>query len=397
MAELSKISCNSCGAELIFNPASQKTLCNFCGSEFEIEQADGAGEIMLPDGVLPFSVDQDAFKTRVLEWLSEGDYTPDDILTSSVFEEYSGIYLPMHFFSGQYSGNWSASSGYNRTERYVGRDINGKPVTKTRIVTDWRPSSGSVGGKYDLLCFAGGQDAVKGEEAVTITNFAEGTSFGRGEMKKFDAKYTLDFSLLEFKQNDDDVWYERGESKMNLIGMADIQGRIPGDKYKDLHYDLSHEHKAVTKVYIPSWIACYKYKDEKFYVTLDGANAARVGDLPRPEDQARKDRVKKFFYPGHFGVVVAIVGMIAAISVGDRDPMYDTWGMVFQGGAIIAAAGYIVAAGRRWWELKKSREKRQEILQKVKSGQTVNPEPQAEEPQAEAPQVEEPQAEEPKE
>ena len=397
MAELSKISCNSCGAELVFNPASQKTLCNFCGSEFEIEQAEGT-EIMLPDGVLPFSVNQDAFKTKVLEWLSEGDYTPDDILTSSVFEEYSGIYLPMHFFSGQYSGNWSASSGYNRTERYVGRDINGKPVTKTRIVTDWRPSSGSVGGKYDLLCFAGGEDAVKGEEAISITNFAEATSFGRGEMKKFDAKYTLDFSLLEFKQTDDDVWYERGESKMNLIGMADIQGRIPGDKYKDLHYDLSHEHKAVTKVYIPSWIACYKYKDEKFYVTIDGSDPGRLpGDLPRPEDQARKDRVKKFFYPGHFGVGVLIASFIAMVAVGDRDPMYETWGTIAQVGMGIAAVGYITAGIRRWLELKKSKEKRQEILQRVKSGQTVNPEPQAEAPQVEEPQVEEPQAEEPKE
>ena len=266
MAELSRISCSSCGAELIFNPASQKTLCNFCGSEFEIEQADGAGEIMLPDGVLPFSVDQDGFKTRVLEWLSEGDYTPDDILTSSVFEEYSGVYLPMHFFSGQYAGNWSASSGYNRTERYVGRDINGKPTTKTRIVTDWRPSSGSVGGKYDILCYAG--DEVKGDQGTSITNFAEAASFARGEMKKFDAKYTLNFSLLEFKLQDDDVWHDRGEAKMNLIGMADIQGRIPGDKYKDLHYDLSHDHKAITKVYIPSWIACYKYKDEKYTLVI---------------------------------------------------------------------------------------------------------------------------------
>jgi len=390
MAELSKISCNSCGAELIFNPASQKTLCNFCGSEFEIEQADGAGEIMLPDGVLPFTVNQDGFKTRVLEWLSEGDYTPDDILTSSVFEEYSGVYLPMHFFSGQYAGNWSASSGYNRTERYVGRDINGKPVTKTRIVTDWRPSSGSVGGKYDILCYAG--DEVKGDQGTSITNFAEATSFERGQMKKFDAKYTLGSSLLEFKLQDDDVWHDRGEAKMNLIGMADIQGRIPGDKYKDLHYDLSHDHKAVTKVYIPSWIACYKYKDEKFYVTLDGANANRVGDLPRPEDQARKDRVKKFFYPGHAGLFIFVACLITGVSLGERHDLYDATIVGGQVGIFIAAAGYITAGIRRWWELKKSREKRQEILQRVKSGQTVNPEP-----QAEAPQVEEPQAEEPKE
>ena len=39
----------------------------------------------------------------------------------------------------------------------------------------------------------------------------------------------------------------------------------------------------------------YQYKNEKFYVTLDGANSTRVGNLPKQEDQTRKDRVKKFF------------------------------------------------------------------------------------------------------
>ena len=83
MAEnkLSKISCDSCGAELIFNPSSQTTLCNFCGSTFEIEKAEKDVEIMSPDAILPFSVSKEEFKNGVMEFLSEGDYTPDDILT----------------------------------------------------------------------------------------------------------------------------------------------------------------------------------------------------------------------------------------------------------------------------------------------------------------------------
>ena len=39
---LKKIGCSSCGAELIFDPGTQMTNCNFCGSKFEIEKAKDA-------------------------------------------------------------------------------------------------------------------------------------------------------------------------------------------------------------------------------------------------------------------------------------------------------------------------------------------------------------------
>ena len=50
---MKKIGCSNCGAELIFDPGTQMTNCNFCGSKFEIEKAVD-DEIIVPDGILPF-------------------------------------------------------------------------------------------------------------------------------------------------------------------------------------------------------------------------------------------------------------------------------------------------------------------------------------------------------
>ena len=115
---LNKIACSNCGAELLFDPGTKMSNCNFCGSQFEIENTE-EDKVIVPDGILPFSVVKNEYNKKVLEWLSEGDYTPDDILEGSHFSSVNGLYLPMFFFTGKYSGNWSASSGYNRTEYYT--------------------------------------------------------------------------------------------------------------------------------------------------------------------------------------------------------------------------------------------------------------------------------------
>ena len=53
--QLKKISCSSCGAGLMYDPDTQMTNCNFCGSKYEIEKATDE-ELILPDGIIPFKI-----------------------------------------------------------------------------------------------------------------------------------------------------------------------------------------------------------------------------------------------------------------------------------------------------------------------------------------------------
>jgi len=363
---LQKITCNSCGANLIYNPGTLTTLCNFCGSTFEIAETESNIDIVVPDGILPFSVTKEDFKSSLLEFLSEGDYTPDDILTSTIFDKYNGVYLPMYLYTGDYSGNWSASSGYDRQESYVGKGLDGKLTRKYRTVTDWRPANGQVAGQYSILGF-GGKD-IKPEVAV----FAQDGGFGKGDLKDFDIKYTLDFTLLEYSHSEEDVWDLIGKGQLDSLGGNDVEGRIPGDRYKDLTFDLGNKHDSVKTAYIPTWLAYYKYKDEEYHVSVDGRNASRR-DGVRPEDEDRKKQASKMFYPGHigcFGTIFLWGYVFTQVSSRYQDDWYGgMWG------ALIAT---LVLYGIGWLRkrslLNKSKLKREEILNKLKSGQSIEPE-----------------------
>jgi len=336
------------------------TNCNFCGSKFEIEKAKDE-EIAAPDGILPFKVSKENYEQAVLSWLSEGDYTPDDILNSTIFESVNGVYLPMWFYKGRYNGNWSASSGYDRTETYLGKDSKGKTVEKTRTVSDWRPSSGQCSGEFAILAFAGAGKGIKSDVAV----YAHGTSFNRGDLKPYDTKYTMGFNLIEYTVDELDTWDILGKIQANSFVETQTKPRIPGDKYKDFYVDALYDKEKPMRTYIPFWITNYKYGEKDFHVYMDGTSTLRINGV-RPEDQARKDVIKKLKNKIMIiGLAVTIVTAIIAAKIANHNVIYDsdrtaTPAIITLFIGIIVTA--VISVNKTGKILNESKARRQEIL-----------------------------------
>jgi len=360
--QLKKIGCSNCGAELIFDPGTQMTNCNFCGSQFQIEKAQD-DEIVMPDGILPFKISKQQYEDSVLAWLSEGDYTPDDILNSTVFESVNGVYLPMWLYKGRYHGNWSASSGYNRSEEYSEwSESQKKMVRKTRIVTDWRPSSGQCSGEFTILAFAGAGKGIKPDIAI----YAHGTSFSRGDMKPFDSKYSLGFSIVDFTIDEHSTWDTLGKIQADSQVESDAKQRIPGDKYKDFYCDVLYDKEQPLRVYVPFWITYYKYNEQEFHVYMDGTSTSRIQGV-RPEDQARKDEVKKKFYKGHFGCATTILFfLILVFGVEQYSSAHDNLATLTGVLTIVTLALYGIGAYQKNKIINASKARRQEILRNLR-------------------------------
>jgi len=363
---LKKIGCSSCGAELIFDPGTQMTNCNFCGSKFEIEKAQDE-EIVTPDGILPFKVTKENYEQAVLSWLSEGDYTPDDILNSTVFESVNGVYLPMWLYKGRYHGNWSASSGYNRREEYSEwSESQKKMVRKTRTVTDWRPSSGQCAGEFTILAFAGAGKGIKADIAV----YAHGTSFSRGEMKTFDSQYSMGFNIVDFTIDEHLTWDNLGKIQADSQVEIDAKQRIPGDKYKDFYCDVLYDKEKPLRVYVPFWITHYKYNEKEFHVYMDGTSTSRIQGV-RPEDQGRKDVVKKLKWKiWIIGIIGSIVlgGTVGAIVNKDVAHEYERNGAPgFLALCAVLIATYFIQKNKVNKILNESKARRQEILNNLRN------------------------------
>jgi uncharacterized membrane protein len=280
---LKKITCSNCGAELLYDPDTQLALCNFCSSHFEIKNSVDT-EVAVPEGIVPFSVSKERYEAGVFAWLSDGAYTPVDILESSIFSSTNGIYVPVWYYHGKYSGNWSASSGYDY-EAQFNENIGGTWKVVTRVVTDWRPSSGGCNGELNALGYASDDD--KSELYV----FTMDTIISKKDIKPFDSRYTLGFNLMVFNKNSEsESWELFGKTGADHYVEFQVRGRIPGDHYKDFHVEASYfkEEKPI-RIYVPVWITYYSYKGQQFYVWMDGHNPGKIRGQ-RPEDDNIKSK-----------------------------------------------------------------------------------------------------------
>jgi len=315
MTEFKKISCENCGGELIFSPGTQLSTCNFCGSEFNILDSKDT-QFKSVDKILPFSTTKEEFEIAALEWLSEGDLTPNDILESSMFNNQVGVYLPMWMYEGRYDGSWSASSGYNRTEEYIGKSLDGKKLeTKTRIVTDWRPSNGNCKGDFQFLATASADSSIPS----SVKAFSHDVKVTRNNLKDFKLEYSQGFSLLEIQLESDECWDLHGEWQANHYVESVTKKRIPGDKYKDFYVDAVYDLNNKVSCYVPFWLRNYKYSNEDFHLYMDGSNTLRING-ERPVDKERSAEVDKINTQGSIGCGVTVfLGVIPFIADADPD------------------------------------------------------------------------------
>ncbi|MBM55343.1 MAG: hypothetical protein CMB32_02165 [Euryarchaeota archaeon] len=356
MDSIKKICCQNCGAEIMFSPGTQLLLCNFCGSEFQIESATDS-EVKSVSSILPFSTTANQFEIAALKWLSEGDYTPDDILEGSLFNNQVGMYLPMWLFNGKYDGEWSASSGYDRIEEYWDKSYDGKKlVKKTRTVTDWRPSNGNCKGKFTFLATASNESSVP----RSVKDFSHGVGFEAGELKEFKIEYTQGFSLIELELDSDEAWNYHGESQANNYVELQSRKRIPGDRYKDFYVNAVYDIDTKLSCYVPFWLRNYKYKDSEFYLYMDGTNVLRL-DGVRPKDEERESIVSSIETKRNWGCGgFFVLGLLLFYALLDSDE--DAAMGVMFGAMIVGLIFYYVQNKKVNTILEESKKVRQEKL-----------------------------------
>lgn len=295
---LSALSCKNCDAELLLNDNSSVTICNFCGTPFEVQNQMSQTQSKTTDvcDVVPFSVTQEQFHRRALEWLSEGDYTPDDILLKSEFKNVRGLYAPVLCVCGDFDVDWTASAGYNREEQYTEYCMPfGKSekewVTKTKTVTDWRPAQGHFKDDYIILYSLATEISLmqgKGENFLTSA-FNNRAALSR--TIKMEASMLHDYITLN-PTLDSELMQLRIRADLFLQAQTRAAEKVQGDRYKDLDVNISNNNSTLNILFVPLWLATYHYQNIPYQIYISGADDSLVGDSPKPIDKNRKKMIK---------------------------------------------------------------------------------------------------------
>ena len=135
------VRCQHCQAISVFSGAQQGKACDFCGST-ALVPFEETGDIIRPETLLPFAVDEPAARDRVRQWYGSRWWAPNNLNQKALTDTLHGVYLPYWTFDAQVNARYTAEAG----TYYQGKD------NKREI--RWRRVSGAIEHFFDdtLVC-----------------------------------------------------------------------------------------------------------------------------------------------------------------------------------------------------------------------------------------------------
>jgi hypothetical protein len=267
------IKCDSCGATTTWQ---QKVAgdCAFCGSP-HVKQQPTDKNIIRPESLVPFKVDDKKAKQFFHDWISKGFFRPSALKKMGRLENLSGVYVPFWTYDTTTHSSWTADSGYYyyETERYSTWE-DGEHVTKTRRVrkTRWVPSSGNRNDFYNDRLIV----ASRGLDYHLVFKIYP---FYLGKLVPYKPDYLSGFMAEEYAVNVRQGW---DIAKDNVLSdqRSKCAADVPGDTHRFLRVSTSFKEITYKHILLPIWVASYHYKNNTYHFLINGQTGELQGYAP---------------------------------------------------------------------------------------------------------------------
>lgn len=358
---LTRLSCPSCGGPLQVGRGTTTVACPFCGAVTSLGGQALVDASVDARHIAARTVDPEVFQRALLRWLSEGDYTPDDILQRALVTRHSSVLVPLWHVKGIFQCRFSAEAGFDHTvERVVERERRDGRVDRRverDTKTDWRDFSGEVSGPFDVWACA---TAAIPEPLVA---FVEEVGAACDEWLPVEPAL-LEEQLVEgFARSPTEAMAAPAPAaRLSAVAEGAAAAGVPGDRHRSLRVDVSTRDEDALACLHPFWIATFTYGGAQFPAAVSGRDDAKLAGV-RPEDAGRKEAVARLRRPWKIALATTLVLTVVGICLGVIPGIVV--GLV---GAVIT--GFLGWRGHRDVEalLARSRAVRREVLTRMEAG-----------------------------
>ena len=254
--------CESCGAEIIADSETAATFCVYCGNT-AILQSKLSGKFS-PDLVIPFkNTKEDAIEA--FKGLSKGrPLMPKNFNNETNIEKIRGIYIPFWLFDINNSGEIEMSATTTETWR-----IGDTRYTKTNYYRVIR------GGTMDYV-----KIPIDGSTRFDndIMNTIE--PFDYNELVQYNHAYLSGFYAEKYDQDAKDVFAEAADRSINStkeVFKNDTRAYATKTIVKD--NVIAKENNRYYAM-LPVWMVNVKYKDKMYIFAMNGQTGEFIGNIP---------------------------------------------------------------------------------------------------------------------
>lgn len=251
-----RFTCQKCGAATLLPVGSASAACPFCGNLALVAAAEEA-DLLVPQGLIPMSLEAEAAYAAARDWLGRGFFAPDDLARLVRDKNLRPAYMPFWVFEAQLTARWSVE-----VEEGSGRDRR------------WALQSG------DYTFFIR-EELQPGSRALPAGLLQRLPKFDLKKMVAFKPEYLADWPAALYDLSLADASLRAREAMVKSTGLQILSRIAPGRAVRNLQVSTDNfSGELYTLVLLPLWIGAYTYLGRTYRVLVNGQTGAVAGDKP---------------------------------------------------------------------------------------------------------------------
>lgn len=260
------LNCDTCGAQVQFDPAEHARQCPFCASPVVADT--GTHRHIKPQGVLPFRLSERDAHEAMNRWLKGLWFAPNGLKDYARSDrKLDGLYVPYWAFDAFAASRYVGERG---DAYYETRTVNGKSQQVRKI--RWRPARGAVQRQFnDVLAMASASLPPRYTRNLEPWLLAELSPYQPQFLAGFRAEgYTVEL----------DAGHVEAVARMDEIIRQDIRRDIGGDEQRIHSVETDRRDETFKHLLLPIWLAAYRYRGTSYRFVVNGQSGKVQGERP---------------------------------------------------------------------------------------------------------------------
>ncbi|MCG3089000.1 hypothetical protein [Sporosarcina cyprini] len=265
--------CDSCGAETVLDRDADADFCSFCGSSHIAKSENRPG--IKPSLVVPFKVPQEEAVAKFKTWIGKRYFAPSKLKNSYELDRLSGAYIPYWTFDSQTDSAYTVRIGtyYYVTEtRTVYEDGKPKQVTEQVRKIRWRTQHGNYSEFFDDVLVKASRNVATG-----LINKVE--PFQLAHLVDYKTEYVSGF-LAERYSIPLKVGWQDARSIIDSRIRNGILSKERGDEVQIVSVSTSYRRITYKHVLLPLWISSFRFNQKVYRFLVNGQTGKVSGQAP---------------------------------------------------------------------------------------------------------------------
>lgn len=270
-AETRTVRCQSCNAVMVFDAARVGQNCEFCGSPALVGYEEIKAPIR-PRSLLPFRIDQHRVRDTIRRWWSGKWLAPRRLARSALVDTVRSVYIPYWTFDARVHCPWEAEAGHHYYVPVHGRDRQGRAIVRREQRTRWEPAHGAIDHVFD-------DEAIPGTRGIAMDLLRQVEPFPTGEAVPYDTAFLAGHVVEHYQVVLLDA-AKASQDQMRATLEALCARQIPGDTYRNLRIHPTFEDRTFKHVLVPVWVLHYDLGRKAYQVIVNGYTGRIAGRYP---------------------------------------------------------------------------------------------------------------------